>query len=768
MKLAVTFYLLVLTLNTINKLLLNTVEGQLQPNITQMTATLSQGRGHLAATSLGELIFFGGGYNATATSAQVDIYNSTSGNWTTATLSVAHGDLAATSLGDLVFFAGGWNGSYVNVVDIYNVSSENWSTATLSQARSELCAASVSNLVFFAAGQNSSGYSNVVDIYSVANNTWTTATLSAARKDVAAVSYGDIVLFGGGYNGQNYSAVVDVYNTTNGIWSTLTPPLSVPRGGLVALSLFDLIFFAGGETNSGCGAASNVVDVYNLTDNSYKILYMSTPRCFAAGAATQNLILIGGGGVGNSQTLSGTVDVYNVSSGSWFSLTLSQARFHFGAALFENIVLFGGGSSWTYNGYNNVDIFIVPLLPPPPPPPPSPPPPPPQTPPIVFVPIWPPAFNLSTNITHLIPLPSSEHSSTISPPNTLPAAAIAGIVIGAVLLLIAGGIIFFILFLRKNRKKQKAQKNLDTLSPMEESSQNYVPISKFSRKENSREQSETEKSMAESIEEKQKQKRLSQILFDELVIEKELGEGSYGKVCLGKWNTAVVALKFCKKKGKLEEFLTEINTMVNLPPHPNVVQIFGVSLNGPETVLVLEYCAGGSLDKILFVSSESLSEETMMSIIRGIAAGMYHLHKHNIVHRDLAARNILLTSAGDPKISDFGMSRVLQERDEGRTYNVIGPIRWMAPESIGKLIYSKRSDVWTFGIVVWEIVARSEPHIDVDPIEVGVLIRDRKLIPKIPNECPPILREVMTMCWQQDPNQRPTFDVICKYLDVDP
>jgi serine/threonine protein kinase len=92
----------------------------------------------------------------------------------------------------------------------------------------------------------------------------------------------------------------------------------------------------------------------------------------------------------------------------------------------------------------------------------------------------------------------------------------------------------------------------------------------------------------------------SQVSFKELVVEKEIGEGSYGRICLGKWNNSVVALKFCRNKGTLDSFLDEIKVMLELPPHPNVVRLFGVSLDGPQPVIVMEYCAEGILDKLLF------------------------------------------------------------------------------------------------------------------------------------------------------------------------
>jgi len=215
----------------------------------------------------------------------------------------------------------------------------------------------------------------------------------------------------------------------------------------------------------------------------------------------------------------------------------------------------------------------------------------------------------------------------------------------------------------------------------------------------------------------------------------------------------------------MEDFIQEIRLMMNLPPHPNVVHVFGVSLDGPQPIIIMEYCAGGSLDKLLFDSKEKLSEEYKIQLVQGIAAGMYHLHKHNIVHRDLAARNILLTSGRDPKISDFGMSRILEKDDEGKTNSGVGPVCWMAPESIAHRNYSKKSDVWTFGIVVYEIVAQCEPHKNKDVIDVAVRIRDEGLTPEISSDCPEKLRQVMEMCWKKQTDQRPNFETICSMLE---
>jgi len=213
------------------------------------------------------------------------------------------------------------------------------------------------------------------------------------------------------------------------------------------------------------------------------------------------------------------------------------------------------------------------------------------------------------------------------------------------------------------------------------------------------------------------------IPFNELIVDKIIGEGRYGKVYLGKWNKIPVALKFCGVAGSINEFIDEANIMISLPPHPNVIQMYGVSHDGPHLVLVLEYCPGGSLDKLLFDEMRELSEDEMLKLVRRIAAGLRHLHSYNIIHRDLAARNILLSKKGEPKIADLGMSRLLVEGYEGQTVTDVGPVRWMAPESLKYNIYSRKSDVWMFGIVVYEIVARSEPHPDIHFSEVSALIQ---------------------------------------------
>ncbi len=257
------------------------------------------------------------------------------------------------------------------------------------------------------------------------------------------------------------------------------------------------------------------------------------------------------------------------------------------------------------------------------------------------------------------------------------------------------------------------------------------------------------------------------IPYAELTMIKQIGMGSYGEVYLGVWKQSHVAIKFCKRSLDIDEFLREAEVMLAIRPHPNIVQVLGVSTDGPQIALVLEFCQGGSLDTLLFDKEDEISPAQRIKLAAGIAAGIYHLHQSNIVHRDLASRNVLLTGDNQPKIADFGMSRLLQtDKDTGATKSDTGPIRWMAPESLRDKSYSTKSDVWSYGIILYELVSRQEPHVSEDPLQVGAKIRDQGYTPTIPADCPHVLKEIMESCWRFEQADRPDFAEICNKLNA--
>jgi hypothetical protein len=254
------------------------------------------------------------------------------------------------------------------------------------------------------------------------------------------------------------------------------------------------------------------------------------------------------------------------------------------------------------------------------------------------------------------------------------------------------------------------------------------------------------------------------IPYKELKFNREIGSGDNGKVYEGEWQQTQVALKI-STVGTSEDFLKEARLMVELRPHPNVLRLLGVSIDGPYPVLVLEYCESGSVDKFVQDAHFKPSLSVQLELISGIARGMLHLHKNSIIHRDLAARNVLL-SGGQPKISDFGLSRLVDDTRQGTTKSDLGPVRWMAPESLrDDKYYSEATDVWSFGIVMWEILSRQEPHLNVDPMSIAFKIRDKGLVPSIDSEWDTSLQMLIKDCLRQNPADRPSFDQITSRLE---
>jgi len=133
------------------------------------------------------------------------------------------------------------------------------------------------------------------------------------------------------------------------------------------------------------------------------------------------------------------------------------------------------------------------------------------------------------------------------------------------------------------------------------------------------------------------------------------------------------------------------------------------------------------------------------------------LHTEGVVHRDLAARNILLSETYEAKVSDFGMSRIVASDVVGATKSEVGPVRWTAPESLLEKTYSKASDVWSFGVLLWECCNNGKvPYGDYDTFQAGHLIANGTLRLQIPDDASEISK-VMEQCMKTDPNERPTF-----------
>jgi len=220
----------------------------------------------------------------------------------------------------------------------------------------------------------------------------------------------------------------------------------------------------------------------------------------------------------------------------------------------------------------------------------------------------------------------------------------------------------------------------------------------------------------------------------------------------------------------MEEFKAEAKTMAQILPHPNVIVFRGITLPPDPLCIVMEYCKEDSLHSYLR-SDAIISNDDKIRFAKHIARGMLHLHTGKkgieIIHRDVATRNILLKEGMIAAVSDFGMARIKQEEtDSSKTTQVVGPLKWMAPESVADQVYSIKSDSFSYGVVLYEIVSRKDPWYKFNNVvAVSKVLAGERMQIEAEFNCSPILEKIMKLCWKADPADRPDFSQILDMLD---
>lgn len=279
-----------------------------------------------------------------------------------------------------------------------------------------------------------------------------------------------------------------------------------------------------------------------------------------------------------------------------------------------------------------------------------------------------------------------------------------------------------------------------------------------------------------------RQAKLKEISLSTVRFMEELGEDRFGKVYKGHLfgpapgePTQAVAIKTLKDKAEgplREEFRQEAMLRARLQ-HPNIVCLLGVVTKDQPLSMIFSYCSHGDLHEFLVMRSphsdvgstdddrtvkSALEPPDFVHVVAQIAAGMEFLSSHHVVHKDLATRNVLVYDKLNVRISDLGLFREVYSADYYKLMgNSLLPIRWMSPEAIMYGKFSIDSDIWSYGVVLWEVFSYGlQPYCGYSNQDVVEMIRGRQVLP-CPDDCPAWVYALMIECWNEFPSRRPRF-----------
>ncbi|MBN3310371.1 M3K10 kinase, partial [Amia calva] len=266
-----------------------------------------------------------------------------------------------------------------------------------------------------------------------------------------------------------------------------------------------------------------------------------------------------------------------------------------------------------------------------------------------------------------------------------------------------------------------------------------------------------------------------EIDFSQLRLEEIIGAGGFGKVYKGVWGGEEVAVKAARQDPDEDISVTAENVRQEarlfwMLRHPNIIALRGVCMREPNLCLVMEYARGGALNRAL--AGKKVPPRVLVNWAVQIATGMNYLHNETIVpiiHRDLKSSNILILeqfendelSCKTLKITDFGLAR---EWHKTTKMSAAGTYAWMAPEVIKLSLFSKSSDVWSFGVLLWELLTGEVPYREIDALAVAYGVAMNKLTLPIPSTCPEPFVRLLEECWSSNPHSRPSFKTILDQL----
>ncbi|CAI0561320.1 unnamed protein product [Linum tenue] len=248
-------------------------------------------------------------------------------------------------------------------------------------------------------------------------------------------------------------------------------------------------------------------------------------------------------------------------------------------------------------------------------------------------------------------------------------------------------------------------------------------------------------------------------------------QGAFGKLYRGTYNGEDVAIKILERpenspeKAQVmeQQFQQEVMMLATLK-HPNIVRFIGGCRKPLVWCIVTEYAKGGSVRQFLTRrQNRAVPLKLAVKQALDVARGMAYVHHLGFIHRDLKSDNLLIAADRSIKIADFGVARI-EVQTEGMTPET-GTYRWMAPEMIQHRPYTQKVDVYSFGIVLWELITGMLPFQNMTAVQAAFAVVNKGVRPVIPNDCLPVLSEIMTHCWDTNPEVRPPFADIVRMLE---
>ncbi|XP_076888679.1 serine/threonine-protein kinase STY13-like [Bidens hawaiensis] len=248
-------------------------------------------------------------------------------------------------------------------------------------------------------------------------------------------------------------------------------------------------------------------------------------------------------------------------------------------------------------------------------------------------------------------------------------------------------------------------------------------------------------------------------------------QGAFGKLYRGTYNGEDVAIKLLEKpendldRAQLmeQQFQQEVMMLARLR-HPNIVRFIGACRKPMVWCIVTEYAKGGSVRQFLTKrQNRSVPLKLAVKQALDVARGMEYVHALGLIHRDLKSDNLLISADKSIKVADFGVARI-EVQTEGMTPET-GTYRWMAPEMIQHRPYTQKVDVYSFGIVLWELITGMLPFQNMTAVQAAFAVVNKGVRPNIPYDCLPVLSEIMVRCWDSNPDVRPPFAEVVRMLE---